>query len=153
MKFTPKSDEQFKALEEERKAQWQPWPAGSIVDYEILHCVAATSSKGNEMLKTDVRLFNDEGKQKDITIYLGDWNEYMLKRICEAGGIAERYEAGQVDDYDLIGKTGKCKLKIEKGAEKPDGSFYADKNAIAEVLKPDSESKKVDADLDDQIPF
>lgn len=136
VRVTPKTDEQFDAIEQERKAQWLPWPVGSICDYEILSAKDSVSSKGNEMIVTDVRVFNDKGEQKDLTDYIGEWNEYKLKRINP-----ERYEAGLVEAEDLIGKTGKCKLGLSKGQSKgtydPEGKeeFYADKNDIKEYLK------------------
>lgn len=145
VRVTPKTDEQFDAIEAERKAQWTPWPAGTICDYQILSAKDATSAKGNEMIVAEVRVFNEKGEQKDITDYIGEWNEYKLKRINP-----ERYEAGLVEAQDLEGKTGKCKLGISNGQPKGDGTFYADKNDIKEYLKPVVASKE---ELDDEIPF
>ncbi len=120
MRVTPKTDEQYEAEQAERAAQYKPWPAGSIVDYEILHAEdTETKGKFNEygdliegskkpMIKVDVRIFNVEGKTKDLTDYIGEWNDYKLKRINP-----ERYEAGLVEAFDLIGKTGKCKIGIQ----------------------------------------
>lgn len=136
VRVTPKTDEQFDAIEAERKAKRLPWPVDTICDYEILNAKDSVSSKGNEMIIADVRVFNAKGEQKDLTDYIGEWNEYKLKRINP-----ERYEAGQVDAEDLIGKTGKCKLGLQKGQSKgtydTDGKeeFYPDKNDIKEYLK------------------
>jgi len=138
VRVTPKTDEQFDAIEAERKAQWEPWPVGTICDYEILSAKDATSSKGNEMIVADVRVFNSEGKQKDLTDYIGEWNEYKLKRIAP-----ERYEAGLVEGDSLVGKRGKCRLGLSKGQQKDDGTFYADKNDIKEYLKAEVEAEDV----------
>jgi hypothetical protein len=164
MRVTPKTDEQIAAEQAERAAQFKPWPTGSIVDYEILHAEdTETKGKRNEygdfiegskkpMIKADVRLFNAEGKTKDITDFIGEWNEYKLKRI-----VPDRYEAGQVDAFDLIGKTGKCKIGIQIGGLKDDGTRYADKNDIKEYLKRDEPIQKktvaIEDELSDLIPF
>lgn len=159
MKFTPKSDAEFEKEKEERLAAYQPWTAGIVCDYEINSSVEKLSKTGKDMIEIKGKIYNAKGESKDFTDYLGSWNEYRLKRICEAGGILERYEAGQVDDYDLVGKNGKCKIGIQKGAQKDDGSFYGDKNIIQEYLKPDAAAAKpakqklVDPELDDTIPF
>lgn len=152
MRVTPKTDEQYEAEQAERLEKYKPWPAGSIVDYEILHADDTKSKAGNDMIKVDVRIFNAEGKTKDLTDYIGEWNDYKLKRINP-----ERYEAGLVEAFDLIGKTGKCKLGIQIGGLKDDGTRYADKNEIKEYLKHDEPVQKrikaLDDELSDSIPF
>jgi hypothetical protein len=152
MRVIPKTDEQYETEQAERAAQYKPWPAGSIVDYEILHADDTTSKSGKDMIKADVRIFNAEGKTKDLTDYIGEWNDYKLKRINP-----ERYEAGLVEAFDLIGKTGKCKIGIQIGGLKDDGTRYADKNDIKEYLKPveavQKSIKAVDEELSDSIPF
>lgn len=146
MRITPKTDEQHAAEEAERLAQFKPWPKGTICDYEILHADEKESKAGNPMIVADVRVFNAEGKSKDLTDYIGEWNEFKLKRINP-----ERYEAGQVDAIDLIGKTGKCKLGIQVGGLKDDGTRYADKNTIQEFLKHDGPVQKSIKALDDEL--
>jgi hypothetical protein len=148
MKFTPKTDEQIEAEKAERLAAFKPWPAGLVVDYEIKEAVDATSKAGNDMIKAHIDVYNDKGETKGIIVYFGDWNDYHFSRICR-----DRYEAGQVDAFDLPGKTGKCVLGIEKGGLKDDGTHYADKNNIKEFLKPAAPITKGDAELDDLINF
>lgn len=161
VRVTPKTDEQFEQEEAERKAQWLPWPVGATYDYEVLHAKDSKSKSGNEMIVVDVRVFNAEGKQKDLTDYIGEWNEYKLKRLNP-----ERYEAGLVEADDLVGKTGKCKLNLQKGQSKgtydAEGKeeFYADKNGIAEYLKADGAlpkkpalSNDIPLDLNDEVGF
>lgn len=164
MRFTPKSDQELEAAAEAAKAKFMPWPAGTVCDYQILHvkdtkkdgspCI---DKNGHEFLIADVRVFNSSGEQRDLMHMFGAWNEWDLKRVCEANNMIDRYEAGQIDDYDLIGKTGKCVLKIEKGQPKGDGTNYPDKNTIKEFLKtaqPIQKSIKAsDPELNDSIPF
>ena len=164
MKFTPKSEEQLQADAEAAKAKFAPWPANSICDYEILHVKdtkkdgsPAIDKNGNEFLIADVRIFNGAGEQRDLMHMFGAWNEWDLRRVCEANNMLDRYDAGQVDDYDLQGKTGKCVITIEKGTLKDDGTYYPDKNKIKEFLKPvqalQKSIKASSPELDDEIPF
>lgn len=152
MRFTPKSDEQIEAEKAERLAAYQPWPAGLVCDYEIKEAIEATSKAGNDMIKVHVDVYNDKGDVRGIIMYFGDWNDYHFSRINR-----DRYEAGQVDPEDLLGRTGKCVLGIEKGGLKDDGTRYADKNNIREFLKPAAPIKKSikasDPELNDSIPF
>lgn len=152
MRFTPKTDEQIEAEKNERLDKYQPWPAGMVCDYEIKEANDAVSKNGRDMIKAHIDVYNEKGDAKGITVYFGDWNDYHFSRICR-----DRYEAGQVDAFDLPGKTGKCVLGIEKGGLKDDGTRYADKNNIREFLKPDvAVQKSIKAsspELDDEIPF
>lgn len=152
MRVTPKTDEQIEAEKNERLAAYQPWAAGMVCDYQIKEALASTSKAGNDMIKAHIDVYNDKGEVKGITMYFGDWNDYHFSRICR-----DRYEAGQVDADDLLGKTGKCVLGIEKGGLKDDGTRYADKNNVREFLKPSEpvqKSIKASApELDDEIPF
>lgn len=152
MRITPKSEEQIEAEKNERLAAFQPWPAGLVVDYEIKEAVASTSKAGNDMIKAHIDCYNDKGDVRGIVTYFGDWNDYHFSRINR-----ERYEAGQVDPEDLLGRTGKCVLGIEKGSLKDDGTRYADKNNIREFLKPiapiQKSIKASDPELNDDLPF
>lgn len=152
MLITPKTDEQIEQERSQQTSKYQPWPAGTVVDYQIKEATDAVSKNGNDMIKAHIDVYNDKGEVKPITVYFGSWNDYHFSRINR-----ERYEAGQVDAQDLFGKTGKCVLGIEKGSQKDDGTFYADKNNIKEFLKPvesvKPSTKKIDDELSDSIPF
>jgi hypothetical protein len=151
MQFTPKTDSQFEQEEKERKERFL-WPAGTIVDYEISSALEKLSKKGNQMIEVGVIIYNDKGENQQIVDYIGEWNLFKLKHICEANGMIERYEAGHVSDTDLYYKTGKAKIGIQKGQQKDDGSFYADKNFIQDYLK-DAVGKKVETKKSDDVFF
>lgn len=152
MRVTPKLEDEIEAEKAANLAKYQPWPDKTICDYEIKEAVDAISKSGRDMIKAHIDVYNEKGEVKGITVYFGDWNDYHFSRICR-----DRYEAGQVDAFDLPGRTGKCVLGIEKGGLKDDGTRYADKNNIREFLKPIGETPKsikaVADDLDDSIPF
>lgn len=152
MRVTPKSDAEIEAEKNERLAAYQPWPAGTVCDYEIKESSEAVSKAGRDMIKAHIDVYNDKGEVKGLVMYFGDWNDYHFSRINR-----ERYEAGQVDAEDLLGKTGKCVLGIEKGGLKDDGTRYADKNNVREFLKPVEAVQRsivsIEDTLNDEIPF
>ncbi len=150
MKFIPKSDEQIEAERAASLSKYQPWPAGTVCDYEIKEAIDTTSKAGNDMIKAHIDCYNDKGDCKAVIMYFGDWNDYHFSRINR-----DRYEAGQVDAMDLTGRTGKCVLGIEKGGIKDEatGERYSDKNTIKEFLKPAAPIAKGKVELNDKIPF
>ena len=153
MRITPKSDDQIEADKAANLSKYHPWPAGTVCDYEIKEATDTTSKAGNDMIKAHIDVYNDKGENKAITMYFGEWNDYHFSRINR-----DRYEAGQVDAEDLLGRTGKCVLGIEKGSLKDDGTYYADKNNVKEFLKPSAPTvkpsgNKIEDELSDSIPF
>lgn len=158
MQFQPKTDEQF-ATEATERANKYVWPAGSIVDYEIKGAIEKLSKKNKPMIEIDVDVYNAKGEALSLKDWLGEWSLFKLKHICDANGMEAEYKAGTVHDYDLVGKTGKAKLGIQKGEQRDDGSFFSDKNTIQDFLKPDALAKavakkaEIDKELDDSIPF
>ena len=158
MKFTPKSEDDFQQERDERASKYV-WLNGSIVDYEIKSAIEKVSKKGNEMIEADIDVYNHLGEVQTIRVWLGEWNLFLIKHICEGNDLGAEYKAGQIYADDLVGKVGKAKLNIQKGAQKEDGTFYSDRNGIADFLLSDAQEvaktrEKTEAakHLDD-IPF
>jgi hypothetical protein len=162
MRFTPKTDQQFEQEDKERKEKFL-WPRGTLVDYEIISAVSKKSKKGNEMLELSVQVYSPEGMKQTITDYIGEWNLFKLKHICEANGMTAEYEAGEVDANLLYDKVGKAKLGVQKGGENPNGGNYPDRNTIDDYFKeatgaqprqPITKTRaEMENELNDQIPF
>lgn len=163
MRFTPKNDEQIAQEEKERKEKFL-WPAKTVCSYEIEGAIEKTSKNGNEMIQLSVKVYRDDGAEQVIHDYIGDWNVFKLKHICEQNGLADKYAAGEIHDLDMFHKTGRCVLNVQKGGPKDDGSFYADKNGIQDYLvtgdsavdssaKKTAKAQKEARELDDEIPF
>lgn len=135
------------------------WPAG-IYDFEIIEAEDTTSkTSGNDMIKLKVKIFNESGQSQNLFDYLLDAVAYKLRHAAEAFGLLDEYEAGGFDAIDCIGKTGQCKVKIDKDKS----GAYPDKNGIADYIVTPSVVGMVKAekkarvagggDLDDSIPF
>lgn len=153
MKFTPKSTAEYEAEAQARREEYL-WRDGTICDFEVL---VATEKQGDygPYIDANIKVFRNDGKTQDITTFFSDSNG-LLRSFCEATGLEERFEAGQVDDADLYYKTGKCRLGIKTGKKKDDGSRWPPRNRIDAFLKPSGKlaTKAVtETELDDEIPF
>lgn len=121
-------------------------PVGEY-DFSVKHAENATSKKGNPMIKLLLEIYDTHGKSRLITDYLMEALAYKLRHFCYATGLESKYEAGSFDAADCIGKSGKCKIKIEES----DG--YAPKNAAQDYIKSDGVTKKNDDFIDSELPF
>ncbi len=98
--------------------------------------------------------------------YLLDAMPHKLRHAAEAFGLLDEYEAGGFDAIDCEGKTGKCKVKIDKSEGYPDKNGIADYVAPVTVGSVEKKTQRAQAakgrpswdapkggDLDDEIPF
>ena len=152
MRFTPKSEKEL--------ASDGLWPAGTY-DFEVIESDEATSASGNDMVKLKIFVFNDEGAKRTVFDYLvgTESAQFKVRGFAAAVGLLEEYESGEMDAVEMQGRTGKCKLTIQKDKS----GAYPDKNGIASyvaepvtvgsVEKKTVRAKTKPADLDDEIPF
>lgn len=152
MKFTPKSEQE---IAEENLL------TPGVYGFEIVDAEDTTSKAGNDMIKLTVHVFAEDGSPVTIFDYLMEKVAYKLRHAAEACGLIGEYESGTLDAFDFKGKTGRCKIVIQKDKS---GQF-PDKNGIADYIKSDavqersaarpSSRVKVPAgdDLEDSIPF
>lgn len=155
MRFTPKSDEQ---LDQESSARG-PFKPGEY-DFEVKTAVDDTSKAGNEMISLEIKVYNDLGEVRTVKDWLvsSPGMMYKIKHFTDSVGLHNEYEAGTFDAYDCLNRTGKVKLKVEKGV-----GTYPDKNTVADYMpatdgkpktKQSAPAKQMAVmDLDDEIPF
>ena len=153
MKFQPKTD---KELAEENLLPEGQYP------FEISGAEDTVSkSSGLDMIELTVRVYKSDGNFNLVTDYLSSSPKaaFKLSNISKACGLKDKYDAGELNSHDFVGKTGEVNLKIQKD---PSGQ-YPDRNAVASYVVPkdgekpvelpkDGLSKALDDD-DDQIPF
>lgn len=142
MKFAPKTEKEI--------AEANLWPKGTYA-FEILESAEQKDKNGNDMLKLKVKVFKETGATQHIFDYVsGTWMEFKLRHLCEACGLLNKYETGELDAFDFVGKTGYCKvgISIDKSGE------YPDKNGINDYLVDDPVVLKPSNAVDgDDIPF
>lgn len=149
MKVTPKSE---KELQESHLL-----PAGEY-PFQISAAEDTVSKSGNDMIKMTVRVFKPNGQFNLVTDYLLASMEFKIRHACEACGILDKYESGELCADDFIGKEGMLKLIVKVD----DKGVYADQNSIKDYIVqkdtdkkplPKSELTKAIDDLEDSIPF
>ena len=152
MKFTPKSDGQ---LEQEAAARG-PFKAGEY-DFDVIEATDDVSKNGNDMIALKIKVYNDLGETRTVRDWLvsTDGMMYKIKHFADSTGLTKEYESGGFESFDCLNRSGKVKLRIEKGS----GS-YPDKNTVADYVPASHERPKMQApkpsstaDLDDEIPF
>lgn len=145
MRFTPKTEEEC--------TKFTLLPAG-IYDFEVTAARNKISSKGNDMIELELNIFHDDGTAS-VRDYLMEAVAYKMRHFCAAAGLMPQYEAGELEDIDCIGATGKVKLEISKGKKKPDSEeFYSDKNGVKDYVVPEGGAKPAGREpgCDDDIP-
>jgi len=131
MKVTPRTDKELKEMN-----IWQP---GSYY-FKIIEEIAigqnlyrtqeAVSKNGNEMIRLVLQVFNDEGHFITILDHLLD-----------------KYESGELNAEDFIGKTGKLSLGIDKDKS----GQYPDRNGVKDYIVLTTQTEE--GSLEDEIPF
>jgi hypothetical protein len=136
------------------------YPAGTY-DFEVLEAQDQTSKSGNEMIMLKIAIFNSDGASRHCFDYLVSTPgaSFKVRHFCESVGILSQYESGEIDTDTLVGRSGRAKIKIDKG----NGDFPA-KNAVVDYVKAEStmhdaagervvQRQTVSEELDDSIPF
>lgn len=150
IQLSNKSDEQLE--KEIREANLIP--KNAICDFEVLEEVtwgAKTittkddkSKAGNDMIVLVLKIYFGE---RFITLidYLTAGNERMEFKLRHAVNSCGVISKGAISAKDFIGKSGKCKIGIQKDK---DGA-YPDKNIVQDYVP---KSTVVSAELEDSIP-
>lgn len=146
MKFTPKTDEQIK-----EESEFALLPEG-YYDFIVVKAEDGFSkSSGNPMITLTLKVWDKDGKEHTVWDYLLESMSVKLKSFCDATGISDRYLAGEVNQYDCEGKSGKVWLKVD-----PAKNGYAAKNTVKSYLADVDKIKKTaeaSGEFDDKIPF
>lgn len=121
---------EFDAKTEKQIVEEMVWPKGEY-DFEVIACKQKTSQRGNDMFEVHLRISDTKGNSKVIKDYLLPQFAMKFKRAMEAMGLEQQYMQGCVDDDDLVGKTGRIKMIIERDRAKR----FRDRNAVDDYLK------------------
>lgn len=120
-------------------------------DFQVKTAENAVSKKGNPMIKMNVTVWGHDGREHFIYDYLMEAMAYKLRHFCEAVDLMDKYQEGQFDATDCVGKSGKCKIKIEEAGE------YPARNSIQDYVKPaakaNGEAKQANDFIEDDIMF
>jgi len=145
MKFTPKTE---KELTEENL-----FPKG-VYPFEIIKSEDKTSSKGNEMIVLNLRVFHGE-RSMFCNDYLLEAFGFKLRHAAVTLGLSATYDDGVISAADFTGKSGWAKVGIEEDKS----GKYPDKNSILDYVGNPSKDPSSQVSVqkagedDDDIPF
>lgn len=142
MKFQPKSHEEL----EKEKFFLSPGKA----DFQVLSATEKTSSKGNDMFELQLKIWDCDGREGNLYDYIVLNYHSKLVQLLLSIGELDLYTKGEISAPDLVNKSGKAMIHIEKDKT----GKYPDKPAIKEYLAPESGRKEPpDFDKDGDVPF
>lgn len=153
----------FKPLTEKEANTGLLLPPGDY-DFEIVGAEETFSKNtGLGMFALELRVISDAGEERKIRDYVMTEGKaaFRLRQLCEACGLLEAYERGELSGFDFERRTGRVKLGVEKSEE------YGDKNRVKAYLvpsqngaasmpppRPRQEALPAAASaMDDEIPF
>lgn len=146
MRFEPKTEKEV--------SEAGLLPHGTY-DFEVVEAVEKQSKAGNDMVELKVRVFDSQGRYRNIFDYLvgSDGSAYKVRHFAEATDMLDAYDHGELRAQDMIGRAGQCKVIIKKDKS----GQYPDKNSIADYLKASSptsgDPRPEPPPIDDDIPF
>ena len=132
MRFEPISEE--KAAETSNSS---PFPRGDY-DFEVTAAAEGVSSAGNEQFAVELFIYNQEGKRRKIFDYLGIAAnmQWKFRQFCEAIGMIDKYEAGEINDYEMIDRVGRASIGIQNATAE-----YPARNRVMKYLPREAEVK------------
>lgn len=141
MKFQPKSEKQI--------AEEGLYPEGSY-SFEISSAENKTSKSGNDMIQLKIKVYDNDGNFRFVDDYLLESMAYKLRHAAFVCDLGDKYEAGDLDAFDFVGKTGNLSLKIQKDKK----GEYPDKNVVKDYIAPkDGEETIGQALQSDEVPW
>ena len=110
VKTTGRSDSEV--LDAVRKAKALP---NGWYEAEIAEAVDTMSKRNREMIALTGKVVEPDGNTRIIKDYITDAALVAAKfrHLCEACGVLDKYEAGEVSASDLAGNTVRAKISTE----------------------------------------
>lgn len=142
MRFEPKT-----AQEVDEAGLLEP----GLYDFEVVEAEDTTSKAGNDMAAIALRIEDGAGRGFKVLDWLvaTDGGAYKIRHFAESTGLLAEYERGDLPAGYMLGKTGRCKIKV-----KPAEGEYRAKNTVADYVGAAIEPVEKTAQMaDDEIPF
>lgn len=143
------------------RGSFDPFPPGEY-DYEISSAEDTQSKAGNDMIHITLFIFNSEGHKRIVHDYLLDSAAWKIKQLAASCGMLAKFESGEIEAYELEGKTGRCRLRVESSEQygsqnkihayiaAPGGTGYTGRSSPAPMGRGTTQAGD---DLSDEIPF
>jgi hypothetical protein len=126
-----------------------------IYKFEILNAEDTISKSGNDMIKLQIKIWLEDGRERIVFDYLLEALEYKLGHFADVVGLMDQYNSKTLNSYDCIGKCGSVKIgiQVDKSGQYPDKNIVVDyiTTPVGSLMKPLPDVK--DNFLNDSIPF
>lgn len=126
-----------------------------MYDFQVVKCEDKVSQSGNSMLKLQLKIWDNEGRERTVFDYLvstANW-AWKVKHFFESIDAMNIYEQKKVDESSIRDRCGKLNLIIN---EQKKGDYAGTKqNSVKDYLKSEH-SLKTDTKNDpfnDDVPF
>lgn len=120
MKVTPKTEKEI--------AEANLLKIG-IYDAEVIKAEDTMSKAGNDMIALTLRVFGE-----DVAVLVNDFLldaiAYKVRHAAEAMGLLSDYETGHLTASDMMGKTVRVRIAIQKDKN----GQYPDRNGVADYV-------------------
>lgn len=134
-----------------------------VYQFQVENAENCVSKSGNEMIKLMLSVWDKSIQNpRSIFDYLLEAMPHKIRHFAATTGLMDKYEKGELNDMDCMGKFGHLELVIDKGRDKPEGGKYPDKNSVKDyvimgdinvgVVKP-SKPNRMDDYMSMDVPF
>ncbi len=126
------------------KERGYPLLDDGVYDFEVMTANYRTSSTGNPMIELKLKVWDQAGKEYFVFDYLVATSKMMwkTKHFCDSVGLSKEYETKKFSENLCPGKSGKVSIIFQSGKQKPDGTYYRDKNGVEDYVMTNSGSVK-----------
>lgn len=127
----------FKALNEEELNDRQFTLLKDGIYHFRVHDASDEISKssGNDMIKLTLEIRDKENVRHLVFDHLVEAMAYKLKHFCDATGLIDKYNLGQINAVDCLGKGGRVSIKQSLNQPRPEGGYFPDKNVVSDYVK------------------
>lgn len=144
MRFQPKTDEEINQI----------GILEGIFDFEVRAAREYINDKGNEVFEIELNVYDHEGIARPRKDWVTPSYAKKFKHLHDSVGLLSKYESGETQADDLVGKSGKLKMSKRKYINKEGKEAEGDQ--IDDYIKRDRQPETVATGaipLDDEVPF
>ncbi len=138
----------------EKEIQEMSLAPANEYDFDVLNAEDSLSKSGNQMIKITIGLYVAGKVKNRVFDYLLTAMEAKLRHFCDTTGLLSRYESGQLEAADCIGRSGRARISID-----PEKGSYPAKNVVKDYVcraaKPLGSTQRMEPEPVDasEIPF
>lgn len=123
-----------------------------MYEFHVMKAEGRPSKTNNPMIELVLNVLDKEGKEHVIFDYLvaTEKMNWKIRHFCRAVGLEKEYDEGKFNELLCAGRGGHAMISKQAGKQKPDGSFYKDKNVVDDYVVPLVDDKKF---VDSDVPF